>query len=215
MVVDDHPLMREGLKRVIFSSFPHWSVGEASNGSETMSAIWNQTWDLVLLDLSIPGKNGLELLKEIREQRPKLPVLILSMHPEEQFSTRALRAGASGYLSKSAPSDTLLEAIRQLMRGGKFITSKVAEMLANNLTEDSSQPVHERLSDRELNVLLSIGRGQSVGDIARTLNLSVKTVSTYRARVRVKTGLRNNAEMVQYVIRNTAVQISAGPKNGS
>jgi len=102
-----------------------------------------------------------------------------------------------------------------LMRGGKFITSKVAEMLANNLTEDSSQPVHERLSDRELNVLLSIGRGQSVGDIARTLNLSVKTVSTYRARVRVKTGLRNNAEMVQYVIRNTAVQISAGPKNGS
>jgi len=171
-----------------------------------MSAIWNQTWDLVLLDLSIPGKNGLELLKEIREQRPKLPVLILSMHPEEQFSTRALRAGASGYLSKSAPSDTLLEAIRQLMRGGKFITSKVAEMLANNLTEDSSQPVHERLSDRELNVLLSIGRGQSVGDIARTLNLSVKTVSTYRARVRVKTGLRNNAEMVQYVIRNNLVE---------
>jgi two-component system invasion response regulator UvrY len=193
------------LKRVIGGSFPRCYIGDASSAVEAMNAIWNHVWDLALLDISTPGRGSLELLKEIRAERPRLPVLMLTMYPEDQFALRALRAGASGYLSKSAPAETLLDAVGQMLAGGRFITRQTAALLAAGITADSSRPLHARLSDRELDIMLSIGRGQSVGDIAQRLNLSVKTVSTYRARVRAKTGLRNNAEIVQYVMRSNLV----------
>jgi DNA-binding NarL/FixJ family response regulator len=170
-----------------------------------MNAIWAETWDLVLLDISMPGRSSLELLKEMRAQKPKLPVLILSMHPEEQFSIRAPRAGAAGYISKSAASGVLLQAMATVLNGGKFISQRSAQLLATDVAVDESEPLHVRLSDREFDLLLRIGRGQSVTDIAVALHLSVKTVSTYRTKVLAKTGLRNNAEMVQYALRDKLV----------
>jgi two-component system, NarL family, invasion response regulator UvrY len=205
LIVDDHPLMREGLNRFVAEAFPDSVIAEASNGSEAMKAVWDQPWDLVLMDISMPGRSGLDLLKEVKAARPKLPVLMLSMHSEEQFLTRALRAGASGYISKSTPCDVMLQAIKQALGGGKFITPKAAELLASELSIDTSRPLHEQLSDREFDVLVRIGRGQSVGEIAASLNLSVKTVSTYRTRVLEKMALRNNAELAQYAIRNHLV----------
>jgi DNA-binding NarL/FixJ family response regulator len=178
---------------------------EAPNGTEAMAVLSTRAFDLVLLDISLPGKNGLEILKDIKASYPQLPVLILTMHPEEQYSTRAIRAGAAGYLSKSGPPELLLTAMRDAMSGGRFITPKVAELLAAELSFDSSRPLHEQLSGREYEVFIGIGRGETVGELAQCLSLSVKTISTYRTRVLEKMGLRNNAEIAQYAIRNKLV----------
>ncbi len=206
LVVDDHPLMREGLKGVLLGRFSHWVIGEAANAAETLSATRRQDWDLVLLDLSIPGANGLELLRRVVRDKPTLPILMLSMHPEEQFAALALRAGAAAYMSKFTPAEALLAAIRRVLEGHRGVTSQTLGLQPDSLSGEQSTPIHEQLSDRELDVFLRIGRGQSVGDIAEALRLSVKTVSTYRARVRSKTGFRNNAAMAQYAIRNHLVE---------
>ena len=198
--------MRQGLSRIVEEGYPGCAVGEASNAPEAMKALWDHTWDLILLDISLPGKSGIELLKEIKAIRPRLPVLILSMHPEEQFLTRALKAGASGYLSKATPPEMLFQAIGQALAGGKFITQKAAELLAAEISTDTSRPLHAQLSDREYDLLVRIGRGETVGDVAGKLNLSVKTVSTYRTRVLEKMCMRNNAELAQYAIRNHLVE---------
>ncbi len=206
LVVDDHPLIRKGIVRVLLDEFPASIVTEASDAVETMAAVWNQTLDLVFLDLSLPGRSGLELLKEIKAARPGLPVLILSMHSEEQFATRALRAGASGYLNKDSPPAMLIQAAGRALAGGKFVSSTTAERLAHELTIDVSKPPHEQLSDREYDILLRIGSGQGISKIADSLNLSVKTVSTYRTRILYKMGMSSNADLAQYVIRNNLIE---------
>lgn len=202
LLVDDHELVRKGIIQVLSNEFPSYIFGEASNSVDALKAVWNELWSLVLLDLGLPGRGGLELLKEIKEARPRLPVLVLSMHPEEQFCTRVLRAGASGYLTKATLSETLVLAVRQVLAGGKYISQTAAEMLASELSVDTSRPFHQQLSDREYDVMLRIAQGQAVSEIGTALHLSVKTVSTYRARILDKMGMKNNAEITHYVIRN-------------
>jgi DNA-binding NarL/FixJ family response regulator len=194
------------MAQLLTTEFPHCTVNEASTAAEGLEAILNESWNLVLLDISLPGRNGLELLKEIKAARPKLPVLILSTYSESQFATRVLKAGAAGYLTKESPPETVVRAVRQVLTGSKFISQWVAERLASEIMLDTSKPAHELLSDREYDVMLRIASGQAVGEIASTLNLSVKTISTYRTRVLEKMGMKNNAELMQYAIRNTLIE---------
>jgi two-component system invasion response regulator UvrY len=206
LVVDDHPLVRRGIVQVLSAEFSAGAIGEASNAAEALSAIWGQEWQAVVLDISLPGRSGLELLKEIKTASPKLPVLILSTYPEAQFATRMLRAGAAGYLNKESSPEVLIQAIRRVLAGGKYISPAVAEHLASELGIDTSKPVHELLSDREYEVMLRIAAGQAVGQVAEELHLSVKTVSTYRTRILEKTGFKNNSEIAQYAIRNDLIK---------
>jgi DNA-binding NarL/FixJ family response regulator len=180
-------------------------VDEARNGQEAVSKVWKSEYDLVVLDLKMPGKSGLDVLKEIKQHRPKLPVLILSMHPEEQFAIRAMRAGASGYLTKECAGDELVLAIRKALKGEKYISGSLAEIMADDLGGDSEKSIHEILSDREYQVLLMIASGKTVGAIAKELNLSVKTISSYRTNILLKTRMKNNAEITHYAIQNKLV----------
>jgi two-component system, NarL family, invasion response regulator UvrY len=207
LIVDDHPLVRRGIVEVLAEAFPGESIAEASDGAEALNALFDGTWDLVLLDLSLPGRTGLDVLKEIRSARPRLPVLILSTYPEEQFASRALRAGASGYLNKGNSSEVLVSAVRKLLAGGKYISVRMGESLATDLGRDFSKPLHECLSDREYDVMLRIGSGKAVGEIAEEIHLSVKTISTYRARILQKMHMKNNAELTQYCMRGELVDL--------
>ena len=205
LIADDHPLVRLGIAEVLARTIPSVRIAEASDGSEVLYAVGNEAWDLVVLDLSMPGRHGLEILKAIRVLSPRLPVLVLSMHPEHEFAIRALRAGASGYLTKGSPSETLVSAVRRVLAGGKFISASVAEELAGHLDRDLSKPLHECLSDREYDVLLRIASGGTVGEIAEEIHLSVKTISTYRARILEKMCMKNNAELTHYGVRQKLV----------
>jgi two-component system invasion response regulator UvrY len=205
LVVDDHPLVRKGIIQVIADELRGGTIGEASTAAEALAAVWSQCWDLVLLDISLPGRSGLDVLKEIKAARPKLPVLVLSGFPESQFAIRVFRVGAAGYLTKESPPETLLKAVRECLSGGKYITPGVADALALQLAADSSKPVHELLSDREYDVMLRIAAGEGVSHVATVLNLSVKTVSTYRSRILLKMGMENNAQLSQYAIRNNLI----------
>ena len=205
LVVDDHPLVRQGITRVLQEEFVTGELVEASNGPDALNAIWNQAWSLVLLDISLPGRNGIDLLKEIKAGRAKLPVLILSTYPEAQFAVRSLRAGAAGYLNKECAPETLIAAVRQTLGGRKFISSFAAEQLAEELTIDPSKFLHESLSDREYDVMLRLAGGTSVGHVASAINLSVKTISTYRARILEKMHMKSNADLSQYAIRNKLI----------
>jgi DNA-binding NarL/FixJ family response regulator len=201
LVVDDHPIVRRGIVDVLSGAIPNSFVGQASTASEALSAIWGDNWNLVVLDISLPGKNGLEVLKEIKAARPRLPVLVLSGFPESQFAPRMLKAGASGYLTKEAPPETLIQAVRRTIAGGKYVSPEVADRLISDLSADTSRPPHEQLSDREYDVMLRLASGKSVGQVAEELNLSVKTISTYRSRLLEKMRMANNAELTQYAIR--------------
>lgn len=207
LIVDDHPLVRRGIVEVLAEAFPGETIAEASNGAEALQAVYDGVWDLIVLDLSLPGRTGLEVLKEIRGLRPRLPILILSTYPEQQFATRALRAGASGYLNKGSPPEVLVSAIRKLLTGGKFISASMGESLAADLDRDFSKPLHERLSDREYDVMLRIASGKTVSEIAEEIHLSVKTISTYRTRTLEKMGMKNNAELTQYGMREKLVEL--------
>ena len=187
---------------ILAGEFPGALLGEASTPQEALDLVWNQDWDLILLDVGLPGRNGIELLKEIRSAHPKVQVMILSMHSEDQFAVRALRAGAAGYLTKESSPEILLQGVRRLLAGGKFITPSLAERLALHLDADTTKMPHESLSDREFEVLRLIGSGKTVGKIAEQLSLNVKTISTYRARILEKMGLSNNADLVQYCVHN-------------
>jgi DNA-binding NarL/FixJ family response regulator len=180
-------------------------VDEAGNGQEAVNKVWKSEYDLVVLDIKMPGKSGLDVLKEIKQHRPKLPVVILSMHPEEQFAIRAMRAGASGYLTKECAGDELVLAIRKALKGEKYISGSLAQILAGELDSDSEKPCHEILSDREYQVMLMIASGKPVGAIAKELRLSVKTISSYRANILLKTRMKNNAEITHYAIQNKLV----------
>jgi len=202
LIADDHTIFREGLKHIL-TEYPDMIVAdEARNGREVLDKIWNNDYDMVLLDISMPGMTGLEALKQLKNDRPKLPVLVLSMHPEEQYAVRALRAGASGYLTKESAPDELMTAIRKISQGRKYITSSLAERLALEMEADSEKPLHDVLSDREYQVLRMIAEGKTVKHIAEELSLSIKTVSTYRARIMEKMKMTTNAELMHYAIKH-------------
>lgn len=205
LVADDHAIFRRGLKETLRSEFPKASFGEAKTAEEAVEHIRQKDWDIVVLDISMPGRTGLEILREVKTLRPTLPILILSMYPEEQFARRALRAGASGYLTKESVPEELTEAVRKVLRGGRYVSVNLAERLASDLGRRSDAPLHERLSDREFQVLRMIASGMTVKDIAEKLEVSVKTVSTYRARVLLKTGLRSTADLVRYAVQSGLV----------
>ena len=205
LVADDHTLVREGLKQIL-SDLPDMAVtDEASNGKEVLDKINESDFDVVLLDISMPGQNGLDILKQIKLLKPELPVLILSMHPEEQYAIRTLRAGAAGYLTKESAPDELIEALRKVSLGKKYITFSLAEKLAYDWDAGTKKLLHERLTDREYQVMCMIASGKTVSQIAREISLSVKTVSTHRAHIMKKMKMINNAELTHYAIKHGLV----------
>jgi len=205
LVADDHTIVREGLKQIVGDVGDMMVADEAGNGQEALAKIREGQYDVVLLDISMPGRSGLEVLKDIRTERPKLPVLILSMHSEEQYAVRALRAGAAGYLTKASAPDELIGAIRKVSRGRKYVTASLAEKLALELDADTRKPPHEMLSDREYQVMLMLASGKSVTEIADELSLSVNTISTYRSRILEKMNMKKNAELTLYAVQNGLV----------
>lgn len=202
LIVDDHPIVRQGLRQTLTDAVDVEEIGEAADGQQVIERLRDRDWDAVVLDIGLPGRGGLEILKDLKRERPRLPVLILSMHPEDQYAIRALRAGAAGYLTKEAAPEKLLDAIRKITTGGRYVSAQLAERLALELSLDAPQAPHGSLSDREYEVLRLIASGLSVSDIAERLSLSVKTVSTYRGRVLDKMRMKNNAELMQYVLTN-------------
>jgi two-component system invasion response regulator UvrY len=204
-VVDDHPVAREGLKRIIGEHSEMAVTGETGDGHEALNLIKSGHFDVVLLDIAMPTKNGLDVLKELRAESPLLPVLILTMHAEEQYAVRVLRAGAAGYLTKAAAPAQLVQAIRKVFRGGKYVSPELAERLAFDLDGASARPAHEILSDREYQVLCMIASGDTVTEIATKLCLSAKTISTYRVRLLEKLNMKHNAELARYAIKQGLV----------
>jgi DNA-binding NarL/FixJ family response regulator len=193
--------VREGLKRILSETPDLVVAGEAGSGQETLDRVRAEAWDVVLLDISLPGMSGLDVLKQLRRERPGLPVLVLSIYPEDQYAVRVLKAGASGYLTKDSAPDRLIAAIRKISLGRKFVSPYLAEKLAVDLTTRADRPLHELLSDREYQVLRLIASGKAVKEIAAELSLSVKTVSTYRARILKKMRVRSNAELIHYALQ--------------
>src|SRR5580658_5897406 len=205
LIADDHAVVRQGMKQILAGAFKRSVFGEAANSQEALDRVWKEQWDIVVLDLTMPGRSGLEVLKEIKRARPKLPVLILSMHPEDQFAVRLLKAGASGYMTKESAPDELVGAVNKVVSGRRYVSAALAEKLASLIVHDPSSAPHERLSDREFLILRMIASGKPVGAIARELSLSVKTVSTYRARLLEKMCMSNNSELVHYAFQNQLV----------
>lgn len=205
LVADDHAVVRQGVMQILADVRDMLVKDEAQNSTETLEKVLKYEYDVVLLDISMPGRSGLEVLEDIKNQRPKLAVLILSMHPEEQYAVRALRAGASGYLTKASAPQELIGAIRKVAQGGKYVTASLAEKLADELEVNAEKPPHERLSNREHQVMIMLASGKSVSDIADELCLSVKTISTYRARVLSKMSLKKNAELTLYAVHNQLI----------
>jgi two-component system invasion response regulator UvrY len=200
LVADDHTIVREGLKQILARSGDLMVAGEAANGNDVLRMVREHEWDVLVTDMSMPGRNGLELIKLVKTARPKLPVLVLSMYGEEQFAVRAIRAGASGYLNKESASDQLVNAIRKIAGGGVYVSAAVSEALLRNVRDGERRLPHEQLSDRELQVLQLIVGGRSVNDIAVQLNLSPKTVSTHKTRLLEKMNMSNQAELIRYAI---------------
>ncbi|MCK4764435.1 MAG: response regulator transcription factor [Candidatus Aminicenantes bacterium] len=202
IIVDDHPIFRSGLKQILNNEYDMEVTGEAENARELYQTLEKVEWDLVVLDISLPGESGIDILKELKYRHDKVPVLVLSNHPESQYGVRSLKAGASGYMTKEAVPRELVLAIRRILTGRKYISADLAERLADNLHNKSGKPGHEKLSDREFQVMCMLGSGKTVGEIAEELLLSVQTVSTYRARVLQKMNMKTTAEVTRYVIEN-------------
>ncbi len=205
LITEDHAVVREGLKLILADHFKKAVFGEARTATEALALVWKEKWDVVLLDITLPGRSGLEVLKEIKRSRPKLPVLILSMHPEDQFAVRMLKAGAAGYLTKESAGEELVGAIKKVIGGGRYVSPALAERMASYLTIDLKKAPHERLSDREFLILRTIASGKQVGQISKELSLSVSTVSTYRARILEKMDMKNNAELTHYALQKNLV----------
>ena len=201
-IVDDHPLLREGVKKILESESDIEVIAQAENVSGLVSLTENTDLDLLILDISLPGRSGLDALAEIRKKRPQLPVLVLSMHPEDRYALRALKAGASGYVTKASAAEELLGAVRKVCSGGRYVSRAVAEMLAVDLARPFEKLPHENLSNREIQVLCMIAAGKAVTEIATEISLSVNTVNTYRARILGKLGMRSNAELIRYAIEH-------------
>jgi two-component system invasion response regulator UvrY len=205
LIADDHAVVRHGLKQILADAFSQAVFGEAGNAEEVFSQIGKEPWDVVVLDISMPDRSGLEVLCDIRKARPELPVLVLSMHPENQFAVRVLRDGASGYLTKASAPEELVGAIKKVLAGGRYVSPVLAEKLAADLSVNTDKAPQEFLSNREYQVLRLLASGKIVSEIAGELRLSVKTISTYRARVLEKMRLRNNAQLMHYAMEHHLV----------
>ena len=205
LIADDHPVVREGLKRIIQETPDVTVMDEAENGQEVIDKVRRNDYNAIIMDMVMPGMSGLDILKQLRSEKPKLPVLILSMYPDDQYAIRALRAGAAGYLTKNRAAKELIMAIRQVCSGKRYITAAVADKLASCLEADPSKVPHERLSDREYQVMQMIASGKTVKEIAETMFLSAPTISTYRSRILEKMRMKNNAEITYYAIKHGLV----------
>lgn len=205
LIVDDHAVVRDGVKRILDQRSGTMCFGEASTPQEALRMVRNQEWDAVVLDLSLGGRNGLEVLEGLKHIRPRLPVLILSMHSEEQYARRAFKGGAAGYITKDSPRTELVKAVDKIIKGGKYVSSALAENLVVDIERGTDRPAHETLSNREFEVMALIASGKTVGQIANSLSLSDKTISTYRARLLAKMGMKTNAELTHYAIQRKLV----------
>lgn len=206
LVVDDSPLFRRGVRDLVIEGFHGAKVGEAGNAHEMLDLQRRKPWDMVVMDISMPGMNGLDALKQVKQEFTDLPVLILSMHPEEQYAIRMFKAGANGYLTKAAAPEELVKAIKKVHGGGKYVSAALGEALASRVNLDAEKSPHDLLSDREYEVLCLIGSGKTVSEIAEKMNLSVTTISTYRARILEKMRMKTNAELTRYAIQQRLVE---------
>ncbi|HQR13406.1 MAG TPA: response regulator transcription factor [Nitrospira sp.] len=205
LVVDDHAVVRQGVKQILNEQFQGAVIGEARNAEEMIDRIRKFTWDIVVLDVGMPGKSGLDALKDLKQVCPKLPVLVLSAYPEDQLARRMLKAGASGYLTKDSAPNELVQALKKILGGGKFVSASMAELLVANLNEEAGRPLHEMLSDREYQVMCLIAVGKSLKEIADDLCVGISTVNTYRARILEKMQFKNNTELTHYALENRLV----------
>jgi len=205
LIVDDHALVRQGLKQVLADAFTRAEFGEADTANAALEKTWKQRWDIALLDITMPGKSGLDVLKEMVDAQPNLAVLVLSMHPEDQYAVRVLKTGAAGYLTKNTASEEVVGAVKKVLAGGKYVSASLAETLAEGLNAPAGKSPHEILSDREYQVMRFIAIGKSVKEIAFELSLSVKTISTYRSRVMEKMKLKTNADIIRYAVHEKLV----------
>ncbi|GBE03513.1 MAG TPA: response regulator transcription factor [Nitrospirae bacterium] len=205
LIADDHAIVREGIKQILAEIPEKVTTDEAINAQEVIQKVWENEYDMVLLDISMPGRSGLDVLKQLRSEKPALKILILSMHPEEQYAIRALKAGASGYLTKESTPHELTEAIKKVSIGKKYVSASLAETLASHLETTVEKPLHEALSNREFEVMCMIASGKTVKEIAEDLSLSVKTISTYRTRILGKMNMKNNSQITHYTIQSRLV----------
>jgi two-component system, NarL family, invasion response regulator UvrY len=206
LIADDHAIVRRGLIEILRHELKEPVCGEAENAQQVLAQVRSHTWDLVILDVSMPGRSGIDVLSDLKRERPKLPVLVLSMHPEDQYGKRVLKAGASGYMNKNSAPEELIKAIRKALAGGRYVSPALAEKLALDLSEDLSHLPHEALSDREFEVLCMIGSGKTISLIAEELYLSVATISTYRTRILEKMNMTTTAELMRYAFQNHLVE---------
>ena len=205
LIADDHTVVRRGLRQILLDEFPNVEIAEVADAEELIKKVMTAKWDVVVSDLSMPGRSGLDALQQIKLSHPDLPVLILSIHPEEQYALRALKAGASGYLSKDTAPNELVKAVQKVLLGKKYISQAIAQKLASSFSSDAGLSLHDSLSDREFDVMKLLANGKSVSEIAEILSLSATTVSTYRARLMVKMDLKSNADLTKYAIENKLI----------
>ena len=204
LIADDHAVVRRGLKQILAEE-PDMVFGEARNAREVLKNVNEKDWDIVILDITLPDRSGLDVLGELKRVHPKLPVLVLSVHPEEQYAIRALKAGAAGYINKRSASEEIVKAVRKVIKGGKYINQSLAEKLATVIEAGFEKPLHEKLSDREYQVMCMIASGKTAKEIAKELHLSVRTIRTHRMRILEKMKMKSNAELIHYAIKNRLV----------
>jgi two-component system, NarL family, invasion response regulator UvrY len=200
LLVDDHPSFRRGVKEILTEGLESVKIGEAGDAQQMLELVRDRKWDLVIMDITLPGRSGLDAVKELKDTSPSLPILVLTMHPEDQYAIRMFKAGVDGYVNKASAPAELVRAIKKVLTGGQYVSTELAEKLALTLKTGTEHSPHERLSDREYQVLCMLASGQTVSDIAKTVNLSVTTVSTYRARILEKMSMKNNAELTRYAV---------------
>jgi two-component system, NarL family, invasion response regulator UvrY len=205
LIADDHTVVRKGLRQILLDEFANAVIDEVANAEELIKKVMTEKWDIVISDLSMPGRSGLDALQQIKISYPDLPVLILSIHPEEQYALRALKSGASGYLSKDTAPDELVKAVQKVILGKKYISQAIVDKIANTFSSDNMRQLHETLSDREFDVMKQLANGKSVSEIAEMLSLSVTTVSTYRSRVMAKMDMKSNSDLTKYAIENKLI----------
>lgn len=206
LIADDHAVVRAGMKQILAADHDIAHIGEASTGSEALARLREQPWDLLILDINMPDRSGLDILRHARASHPTTPVLVISGFPEKQYAVHALRAGASGYVAKDQAPEELLKAVRTVLMGRRFVSASLAEILVDDLDNPSDRPLHSRLSQREFQIMVKIAAGRAVSEIGKELCISVKTVSTYRSRVLEKMGLQNNADLTSYALRSGLIQ---------
>ncbi|MBY0480880.1 MAG: response regulator transcription factor [Chitinophagaceae bacterium] len=205
LIADDHTIVREGLKRILLEAFPFCEIHDVCDGADLLKKALHEKWDIIISDITMPGQSGIEVLKQIKEYAPTIPVLMLSMHAPEQYAVRAIKAGASGYLTKESAPFELVNAVEKILGGRKYITAQVAEVLAESIEQNIDKAPHEILSDREFEVLKLIAQGQSISKIGEILSLSVNTISTYRTRIMEKLNIHNNADLVKYAMKHNLI----------